>query len=488
MKIHVRDVRFFVLPMRTRFPFRYGIASMTEVPHLFVRAELEVDGTVGCGISSEGLPPKWFTKNPESSFEDDDLPEMYRVILHAADLAIDAGRCNSYFDWWRAISAAQSGWSADNGIAPLLGNLGTSLVERAVLDAVCRATQRPIDSQLRENTLGVRLSDVRPELARFDPGDALADQPLRSVAIRHTVGLGDPLTDADISDADRVDDGLPQSLTASIRAYGLRYFKVKLSGNELTDRERLQALSHLFQSEVPNGAKFTLDGNENFPDIGTFRAQWDAHRCDPQIQELIERGLLFVEQPLHRDQALADSVRTELTNWPDAPPIIIDESDAELSSLPRALELGYSGTSHKNCKGIVKGLANAALVKQRHESGHVAILSGEDLGNVGPITLLHDFAMIASLGIKHVERNAHHYFRGLSMYPDDVQQSVLKKHGDLYIRHNDGFPMLNIVDGAVDLASVVSAPFGFAQLLNVEQFEEIDLTADQTDLLIRDRS
>lgn len=475
MKLHVRDVRFFVLPMRTRFPFRYGIATMTEVPHLFVRAEVEVDGRVGFGVSSDGLPPKWFTKNPDSSFEDDDVPEMYRVIRHAADLAIDAGQCDSYFDWWRAVSTGQSQWSAENGIAPLLGNLGTSLLERAVLDGICRTTGQTIDTALRKNSLGIRLGDVRSELERLEPKHALADQPLRRVSIRHTVGLGDPLTDSEIADEDRVDDGLPQSLTASIRAYGLRYFKVKLSGDEQTDRERLRALAQLFEIEVPTGARFTLDGNENFPDIGTFRAQWDAHLSDPQIRRLIERSLLSVEQPLHRDQALADSVCMELDNWPDAPPIIIDESDAELASLPRALELGYSGTSHKNCKGIVKGLANAALLKQRRDSGQVAVLSGEDLGNVGPVTLLHDFSTIASLGIDHVERNAHHYFRGLSMYSNDVRETVLREHGDLYARHADGFPMLNIIDGSVDLSSVVEAPFGFASLIDVEQFDELTL-------------
>jgi hypothetical protein len=50
-------------------------------------------------------------------------------------------------------------------------------------------------------------------------------------------------------------------------------------------------------------------------------------------------------------------------SWPEAPPMIIDESDAELTSLRRALELGYRGTSHKNCKGVFKGLANRCLVE-----------------------------------------------------------------------------------------------------------------------------
>ena len=70
---------FFVRRTRTRFPFRYGIASMTEVPHLFARSTVTLEKKASSGLSSEGLPPKWFTKNPATSFEQD-LPEMLEVI------------------------------------------------------------------------------------------------------------------------------------------------------------------------------------------------------------------------------------------------------------------------------------------------------------------------------------------------------------------------------------------------------------------------
>src|ERR1041384_4073498 len=77
---------FFVRRTRTRFPFRYGIASMTEVPHLFVRTRVMGGGKSLFGLTSEGLPPKWFTKNPTTTFEQD-LPDMLEVISHAAKLA-----------------------------------------------------------------------------------------------------------------------------------------------------------------------------------------------------------------------------------------------------------------------------------------------------------------------------------------------------------------------------------------------------------------
>src|SRR4026209_696805 len=82
---------FFVRHTRTRFPFRYGIASMTDVPHLFVRARIVAAGSLATGLASEGLPPKWFTKDPATTFAQD-LPDMLEQIGHAAALAVEAGR------------------------------------------------------------------------------------------------------------------------------------------------------------------------------------------------------------------------------------------------------------------------------------------------------------------------------------------------------------------------------------------------------------
>src|SRR5205814_1538231 len=135
---------FFVRHTRTRFPFRYGIASMTDVPHLFARATVAVAGKSFFGLSSEGLPPKWFTKNPATTFEQD-LPEMLQVISHAAKLAERIAESPvSFFDFWRELYRQQGDWANARQIAPLLANLGVSLVERAALDGLCRATGEPL--------------------------------------------------------------------------------------------------------------------------------------------------------------------------------------------------------------------------------------------------------------------------------------------------------------------------------------------------------
>ena len=62
--------------------------------------------------------------------------------------------------------------------------------------------------------------------------------------------------------------------------------------------------------------------------------------------------------------------------------------------MPRAFNLGYAGVSHKNCKGVIKGLANAALVARRG-----GLLSAEDLANVVLIGLL-GYGLGAGFGLR----------------------------------------------------------------------------------------
>ena len=475
MSLHVHELSFFRLPMETRFPFRYGIASMTRLPHLFVVADVEIDGRRDTGFSAEGLPPKWFTKNPETTFDDDDLPGMLLVIRHAASAAIDIGSQTTFFDWWRELYETQYSWARATDCPPLLAGLGFSLIERAVIDAFCRARRLRFFDALRDNAFGIELGWMREELTGAQPVDVLPAAPRAEVSVRHTIGLGDPLRDDDVADNEQVMDGLPHSLAANIRAYGLRYFKIKLCGKLEVDRDRLRQIAEVMDREVAGPPSFTLDGNENYATLAEFRVEWEAHRSDPVLREFFDRGLLFVEQPIHRDAALADGVKRELDNWTDAPPIIIDESDADLSCLPRALELGYSGTSHKNCKGVIKGLAQLATISLRRSQGIDSILSAEDLGNVGPVALLQDLASVAAFGIEHVERNGHHYFAGLSMLPAQEQERTLQHHSDLYTRSKTGFPTLSIKKGRLDLTSVNASAFGVGEHPDTSLFEEWDL-------------
>ena len=474
MSLSVRRVGLHVLNMQTRMPFRYGIASLVAVPHLFVRVEADINGSREVGIAAEGLPPKWFTKYPDTSFSDD-LDEMIAVIRQACTLAEEAPPADSVFAFWVRLHERQMTWAAETDYPPLLWGFGVSLLERALIDAFCRSTGTPFARALRDNTLGMQLGAIHRELEGFSPADLLPVEPLRSVIVRHTVGLADPLTDEEIPAEDRLDDGLPQSLAASIRFYGLTHFKILLSGDAAADLRRLRQIANLLEAHVAGDYAFTLDGSEQYTEMEPFRRDWNAILAEPSLHGFLGH-LLFVEQPLRRDAALSPQAKSELLAWSDRPPLIIDESDGDLSSVVEALDCGYVGASFKNCKGVFGGIANACLLTSRRRSdpGGYYVQSSEDLASVGPVAMLQDLAVLASLGIEHSQRNGHHYFAGLSMFPTDVQADVLAKHATLYRRHDRGYPVLDIRQGRLDTGSVVAAPFGYGVELDTRRFTPLE--------------
>jgi len=469
--ITLKNAELFRIQLRARMPFRYGIVTMTEVPHVFLRLTFEIDGRAQAGVTADHLPPKWLTKDPARPIPDE-IEEMLRVIRTAVKHA-GALRAPTPFLLWRELHAIQAAWGVANKIPPLLAHFGTAFVERALIDAFCRGEGVPFAAALRENRFGYDLGALHASLAGTQPADWLPARPLESVFVRHTVGLLDPIEDADIAPADRVNDGLPQALDACVRFYGLRHFKIKIDADVERARDRLRRIMNVLIRECAGGFAFSLDGNESFRDPMAFTHQMRTLIAAPSLR-FFWPNLLFIEQPLHRDVALTLAADWAAA-WPERPPIIIDESDAEIGSLPQALLLGYAGTSHKNCKGVFKGVANACLLAHRRAAGLPAMLSGEDLTNVGPVSLLQDLAVQTVLGVTSVERNGHHYFAGLGQFPAAMQAHVLAHHSDLYIRSEAGWPRLDVRAGKVALGSALRAPFGCAPGLPLDSLEEVSL-------------
>ncbi len=482
------DIRLF--NMQTRIPFRYGISTLLACPHLFLKLTVEVDGKIASGVSADHLPPKWFTKNPDSPFASD-VDDMLAVIRHAADHSILAGAAATVYDLISRVYFEQKIWAKEKGYPPLLASFGTSLVERAIIEAVCRAKGINFSTAVRKNVLGVRFSGFADEHLMLDyqelgdtrPGGWLPAEPLQQTFARHTVGMVDYLTDAEIPAGERVNDGLPQSLESAIQYYGLTHFKLKAAGDVAKDLDRLGRIFALIRKHVRGEWAFTLDFNENFKQIGPFRELWEKLSADPLIKEQLTH-LVFIEQPLHRDVALSAEVGKGLHAWADRPPIIIDESDGYAGAVLDALALGYAGTSHKNCKGIIKSIAAACIIAKRGQENPEKkfVISAEDLCNVGPVALLQDLAVAAALGIENVERNGHHYFKGLSMHSKKVQEQIMRHHGDLYrwqggesVTGGSGerYPTMAVKGGRIDVGSVVAAPFGVGFELDVEEFTRL---------------
>ena len=68
-------------------------------------------------------------------------------------------------------------------------------------------------------------------------------------------------------------------------------------------------------------------------------------------------------------------------------------------------------------------------------------------------------ASVAMLGLRHCERNGHHYNYGLSMLSAKDKAQAVRHHPDLYTQRGDEW-FLNIRDGAVNCASLQVPGFG----------------------------
>jgi hypothetical protein len=318
-----------------------------------------------------------------------------------------------------------------------------------------------VASALRDNLVGLDLGSMHAELAGGTPAEGLPTTPLASAWARHTVGLGDPLEDADVAADEDPADGLPVSLCAVIRRYRQSHFKIKVAAGANDPVARLARTVEVIVRETGGEFTATLDGNETFADIAALRAFWTEARRAPSLAALWPR-LMFLEQPIARSHALADEVGTALADWPDRPPLLIDESGAEPADTERALALGYAGVSHKNCKGVLHGVANACLLahRRRHQPDRAWLMSGEDLSNIGPIALPQDLAVQAALGNASVERNSHHYFAGLSGWPEATRRYAQEVFPDLYTTSERGWPTLAITNGRLAMGTCNAQAFG----------------------------
>ena len=433
----VLDIGLYERDVRLRMPFRFGVVTLTGAPQAFARARIRlVDGREAEGAAAELLAPKWFDKDP--ALPDEDNFAQLRASLAQARKAYLVGSADTAF-----------GHSTANTVAGLVAGFGPALLDRALLDALCRALGASFYEALRGNAAGIALESCDADA--FLAGLA----PAPSIAARHTVGLLDPITAGDVTE--RIDDGLPQTLEEVLARYGQRYFKLKLAGDAQADLERLAAIAAVLE-RIEGRYYATLDGNEQYDDVAGITELWRRMKADARLGRLAS-SVLFIEQPIRRANALARDVSVLAAEIP----LVIDESDDSLEAFPRARALGYAGVSSKTCKGLYKSIINRVRCEtwNRAEGGAHYFMSGEDLTVQAGLALQQDLALANLLGIAHVERNGHHYVNGMAGLPEAEQAAFLRAHPDLYERSH-GAVRLAIRDGRIALGSLGCAGYAAA--------------------------
>ena len=441
MKFRIREIELYERPVKLRLPFRFGVVTLRECPQAFVRARIETEGgKTAWGAAAEMMAPKWFDKNLELT-NAQNFEQLRETLRIARELYLSDTSAATAFGHFERHHDEQLVQGRTRGFNPLLANYGPALVDRAVLDALCRLRDVSFYDAMRGNLPGVAFKglDMDAFLATL--------QPAESIEARHTVGLLDAITAADLKE--RVNDGLPETLEEVIAAWGHRYFKLKVGGNLPADLARLQAIAAVLD-RLPHAYLVSLDGNEQYADAQGVAALVAAIRARPSLKRLWE-AVLFIEQPIARKLALDADLRAAGLGKP----VIIDESDGELDSFVQAKARGYRGVSSKTCKGIYKSVLNAARCRAW---GDGYFMSAEDLTTQAGLAVQQDLALVNLLGIPHVERNGHYYVNGMAGQSAGEQQAFLDAHPDVYERSQDAV-RLRIRGGRIALASLSGAGF-----------------------------
>ena len=430
VKLVVRSVEARVRPVTLRLPFRFGASTLTACPQLFVRVVIDgMGGQATAGFAAEMMVPKWFDKRAAFSAHDN-VKHLALAITTAAAAYVDDAPATS-FELFARHREALTKAGADAGLTELSTTFGQAVIDRAVIDALCRARDISFFDAAKQNLFGI---DSVDDLPGWDWSTWLASlQPLRRIEARHTVGLLDEL-DAVVDD----DDGLPVSLRAVIRAYGHRSFKIKLGGDPRADLDRLRSVLAVLDAEV-GAYRYTLDGNEQYASMAA-------------LGELLHglKGLqppLDIEQPVPRELSFITALPAN-----DIAPFLMDEADGTLDAFPRGRAMGWAGVSSKACKGVYKALINRARCEQwnRDAGRPLHFMSAEDLTCQAGLAVQQDLALVALLGITHSERNGHHYGRGFGDAPAAEQAAFAQAHADLY----DADARLRITHGTLAIDSL----------------------------------
>jgi hypothetical protein len=455
-RVRVREVQLLERDVRLRMPFRFGVVTLTEATEAYVCARVEIDGRgSGWGAAAEMLAPKWFDKDPALS-NAQNVDELRLSLRLARAFYMEGRLARTPFHLFADNFHFQIAECGRRGLNPLVAGYGPALLDRAVLDAVCRLRGVSFFDAVRSNVPGIDPAHFLPEFAGFDVDAFLRGLPTAgAIDARHTVGLVDPITAADRGQP--VGDGLPETLEEVVATYGHTYFKLKVAGDVDADVARLTAIAEVLDRS-PQPYFVTLDGNEQYADVDAALALWDTMTRAPKLRRLLD-AVLFIEQPIARKTALLHDVAPLAARRP----VIIDESDADLDAFVDARAVGYRGVSSKTCKGMYKSLINAArCARWNAEAGHATyFMSAEDLTTQAGIAVQQDLALVTLLGLTHVERNGHHYVDGMAARPPGEQRAFLAAHSDLY-GAPDGVVRLRIRGGRLAIGSLACAGFASA--------------------------
>jgi L-alanine-DL-glutamate epimerase-like enolase superfamily enzyme len=369
--IRIEDVSFAYQDFLYRTPYQFGGRTVDRVTLLNVNCLVQLGaGRKARGFGSMPLGNLWAFPSDVMSY-DTTLGAMKALAERIAKVTAAYNEPGHPVDINRALEpaylAAARGVSKALKLAEPIPKLCT-LVTASPFDAAIHDAYGKVQGLNCYHTYGRQClkHDLSRDLGLDFKGDYLSHfilkEPKPRVAVFHSIGAADPLTDADVKK--RLSDGLPETLPGWINYNGLTHFKIKLNGGDLeADLDRVLRIDSIVTAtEQQRGVKdwlYSLDFNERCPNVG-YLLEF-LHRLKEQAPGGFDR-IQYLEQPTARDlKAHRSNTMHEAAKLR---PVVIDESLTDLESLLLAREMGYTGVALKACKGQSQAMLMAAAAQK----------------------------------------------------------------------------------------------------------------------------
>ncbi|HBO53417.1 MAG TPA: mandelate racemase, partial [Planctomycetes bacterium] len=162
--IRLIEVEAFIHDISTRMPFRYGIACMTAAPALHIRLTVEdSNGRTAQGVAADGLPPRWFDKDPEKTLRRN-VEDQVKAMVLARNIYLDCGaRAATAAEHWQAALPRVYEDGSRAGLNALTSAFGSSFFERAMLDALARLRGLSFFELLKNDLTGFETAAILPD-------------------------------------------------------------------------------------------------------------------------------------------------------------------------------------------------------------------------------------------------------------------------------------------------------------------------------------
>ncbi|WP_309398630.1 hypothetical protein [Cerasicoccus maritimus] len=363
-------------------------------------------------------------------------PEFAQAAEQAARLATEV-RAGSVFSFWLQMRAALDSWQKTNGKSMAAAAFGLALLERALMDAFCRAKTKPFAACLHDNDFKIELGKLCRPLKDRQPGKLLEGPLQGGMRVQLAVAPAAPMTELE-----------------SAIAAGYRQFNLGLSGQATADLARLIDIAARLD-QIEGRYAVSLEGNASFATPKELRELWEGMKAVPELKKLM-RSVAYIEQPFPVDDSLTNAALALFAEWPERPPIIVDESDDSFGACARALEWGYAGTVFRAARGIIPGVVDASLLGARRDREPIGkwTIAGGPLSVGLPLAQLAELSANAAFGLGSCTITP-----GMLAAPttdDPWRETLVAAHPETF----DAQGALRVNGGAIALDEVVRAGFG----------------------------